>query len=484
MRYQVGPLLVDAAQLAVAEAGRPLPLPPKVVEIIVALCERPGVFIAKDALRARVWPGEAVDDTVLWQKVYLARKALAPALGAGAIETLPRRGYRLTVAVRPADAWRTPPLASPVPSRRSRWYAFAAASGALVAALALAAVGRVGWRNVPAETAPLPPAALQAYNLGRYFLGLRTYDAARKAEAQFVRVVALDPRAAVGYAGLADARTVIASERRGRYALEELRSAEAAARRAVALDPRSAEAQAALGGALFEDGGEGVAARSALARAVALQPTYATGHLWYGEFLLVHRELRAATEQLQAAVDLEPATAIANVWLAQAVYLSGDDAAARRYATRAIGLATSDEVGALRVLGLAAEREGRRADAVAAFHQIARYDARVAAVLTAYVEARSGVRARAAARVASAVRGTSCTCAGLWFEAALTQLALGDRSGAARSLGVVAKSSREQTSVLALDPRVDVLRRDPALRTLLVGALGPIGGERSSNPSA
>src|SRR5271168_3227021 len=99
MRYRVGSLIVDADRLAVFEAGRALNVAPKVVEVLVVLCEQAGCFVSKEMLRERLWPSGNTDDSVLWQKVYLARKTLAKYLGPGTIETLARRGYRLTVPV-------------------------------------------------------------------------------------------------------------------------------------------------------------------------------------------------------------------------------------------------------------------------------------------------------------------------------------------------------------------------------------------------
>jgi DNA-binding winged helix-turn-helix (wHTH) protein len=483
MRFLVGPLVVDSDRLAVFEGARSLPIPPKVVEILIVLCEQAGAFVGKDTLLERLWPGGDVDDSVLWQKVYLARKTLAPYLGPDAIETLPRRGYRLTVAVNIEPAEVTRPVASAPPAAiawpRRRYALMLAGATALMLVLIVAS-----WtRTAVAPPVALDASAMRAYNLGRYFLSLRNYDSTRKAEREFATVTASKNRgaAALGYAGLADVHAFISSVRRDRGATDELRAARRAAETALRLDPHSAEASTALGSVLLwgdlrnAHGGrlpEDDAARNAFVAAVAQNPSYAPGELAYGKYLLLHGELEAATEYLQRTVDLDPSDAAANLWLARATYTQGDARAAQSYAARAIAFKTSDEEDAFATLGLAYARERRYDDALNAFRALGRYAPSQAEVLIAYVEAAQGAHAQSVRRLNEAIR-RSCDCGGdFWMNVALTQSLLGNRVAAAASLERMARSMHGEAQFLASDPRLTAARNDPRLRGMLNEAFG------------
>jgi DNA-binding winged helix-turn-helix (wHTH) protein/Tfp pilus assembly protein PilF len=485
MPYFLGPLVIDAERLAVFEADRALPVAPKVVEVLVALCEQAGGFVAKEALRERLWPGGDADDTALWQKVYLARKTLAPYFGTSAIETLPRRGYRLTVAVQTeppaADVSRIaaelPPVqASALPRRRLH----RAVIAATIAACMLVAC--VGLWNRSAAGASIDAPTLRANNLGRYFLSLQTYDGSRKAVREFAAVSASKNADAqvLGYAGLADAHAQLSNERVGRASFDELRLARDAAQTALRLSPRSGEAMTSLGTALLLGDlrvarghrlREDETARALLASGVALRPNYAPGHRAYGEYLLLHGDARAAAEHFERAIDLDPSSAITNVWLAHTLYALGDSEAAARYAARAMAFGTSDQGGALTILGFAYEQLHRLGDARSAFAALARYHAQdAAALLAAYVDAEQGVRAQAKHHLDEALRHPACDCSAFWMNVALTQLKLGDRAAAAASLKRMARRMHGEAQILDLDPRLAAVRSDPHLRGLLTDA--------------
>src|SRR6185295_12233215 len=75
--------------------GEPVPLTPKVFDILVTLVEHGGQVVAKDDLMKRVWPNTFVEEGNLTQNISLLRKALGEtAGGVQFIETVPRRGYR------------------------------------------------------------------------------------------------------------------------------------------------------------------------------------------------------------------------------------------------------------------------------------------------------------------------------------------------------------------------------------------------------
>lgn len=74
--------------------GQLLTLPPKAVNILIELTERPGDVMSKDALMDLVWGDAFVEEGNLSNNIYLLRKTLGAAGGRQYIETVPRRGYR------------------------------------------------------------------------------------------------------------------------------------------------------------------------------------------------------------------------------------------------------------------------------------------------------------------------------------------------------------------------------------------------------
>jgi DNA-binding winged helix-turn-helix (wHTH) protein/tetratricopeptide (TPR) repeat protein len=478
MRYRLGPLMVDADRRAVVVADRALEVEPKVVEVLVLLCEQAGNFVSKESLIARVWPDGDGDERAVWRKVHLARKMLAAHAGAGAIETLPRRGYRLTVVAQ-GEAPATP--LAVIPARR-RWYAPVIAASTLVV-LAFVCVAFWSWPRATALALDAP--TQRAYNLGRYFFSLRTYDSARKAEREFARVAASKERnvAALGYAGLADTHRFLSAQRRGREAIVEMQAARRAAETALRLDPQSVEAAVSLGSAFFLSemhdarrarARDAAAARASFETAVAEQPRYARGQLVYGEYLFSHGDPRAAADHLQRAIDLDPADAAANVAMARAAYVLGDMHGAVSYASRAMEFKTSDEEDAFATRGLAYEQLHRFDDALRAFHELMRYTPARADALIAYIEAERGQRSRAARRLEEAVRHRACDCGDFWLDVALAQSMLGEREAAIASVQRMAHAADFSPGTFAYDPRLAVARRDARLRDALANALGSL----------
>ena len=146
-------------------AGASVRVEPKVMDVLCALAAAAGDVVSREALIDGVWALDFGGDESVSRAVSLLRKALKEAgLGEAAIETVPKRGYRLAInpaqareadaepasAVPPAPAQEAPAL-SEAPGRR-RW------AGLLAAALAIIVLFFVAlyWlRRDPAQ----PPAA-------------------------------------------------------------------------------------------------------------------------------------------------------------------------------------------------------------------------------------------------------------------------------------------------------------------------------------
>lgn len=86
---------VDVEHRMLYRQEKEVSLTPKQVETLIALIERRGEIISKEALMGRLWPDSAVEESNLIQNIYVLRKILGfSSDGRPMIETLRRRGYR------------------------------------------------------------------------------------------------------------------------------------------------------------------------------------------------------------------------------------------------------------------------------------------------------------------------------------------------------------------------------------------------------
>lgn len=104
--FEFGPFRFDRRTRVLWRGDVLEPLPPRALDLLAALGERPGDVLTKSELMARVWPDTAVEEANLSVQVSALRRALgARDDGRPWIDTVPRRGYRLAA----------PPAASAAP---------------------------------------------------------------------------------------------------------------------------------------------------------------------------------------------------------------------------------------------------------------------------------------------------------------------------------------------------------------------------------
>lgn len=103
--YSFGPFLLSPEQMVLSIDGRVVPVPLKALKTLLTLVEHRGEVVSKQVLIETVWPDSYVEEGNLTQNIFLLRRQLGKAPeGQDYIETVPRRGYRLTVPVRKAPA--------------------------------------------------------------------------------------------------------------------------------------------------------------------------------------------------------------------------------------------------------------------------------------------------------------------------------------------------------------------------------------------
>jgi DNA-binding winged helix-turn-helix (wHTH) protein/Flp pilus assembly protein TadD len=446
-----GPFRLDPERLLLTAGTRPLPLGPKVVRTLLAFAERPGEVLTKRELLDTIWPEGFVEESNLAQNVYVLRKVLRAHSG-GAIETVPRRGYRFAGAV----------SASP-PRRREavRWY-YAAAAAALAVTMSF------GLVHGTARSGPAPAAfsanGQRLFAMGTYYWKQRTQVSVQKSIRYFSAVIKSDPKNARGYAALAEAYAI-----EGNYSYGPLKSPQAYklarefARRALTLDSSLAEAHAALG--IAEDvRGTLAAARAQYRQALELDPSNASARQWYGSSLLEQGHDREAFYQLKKAAQLDPVSVATLAWLSNAAYLSRHYPEAVAYAREALDLSPGRS-DAYVGLGLGYEALGNYRAAENAYRAFAAHcgtcRGEAAALLAhAYAVSADLPRARRQLAIARSERGMGKADP---MDVAVVLVALGQRSEALAMLG---RAWRQMPDAFPLvpDARLDPVRGDGRFR--------------------
>jgi tetratricopeptide (TPR) repeat protein len=317
-----------------------------------------------------------------------------------------------------------------------------------------------------ARARPVNPEAYQACMMGRYFLNKRTEDGLKKAITYFEQALEKDPGYAVAWAGLADCYNLLAN-----FDFlppkEGFPKAKAAATKALELDESLAEGHTSLG--FFKDNFEWdwPGAEKEFARALELNPNYATAHHWYSDHLGImgrHEEAIAeikraqqldplsliistvagvrfhwarrydqAVEQLRKTLEMDPSFALAHFWLGQTYEQSGqyESAIAEHQKARA---ALGGGGFALAGLGHAYAAAGKRDDALR--------------ILTDLNQLRK------AAYVSP-------------YAIGVIHVALGERAQALQWLQRAYEERDVQMVEIGVDPRLDPLRSDPRFQDLL-----------------
>ena len=151
--------------------------------------------------------------------------------------------------------------------------------------------------------------AYQLYLKGRFHWNKRTGEGLQKAAEYFRMAIDSDPGYALAHAGLADAYNLM-----GVYhvlpAKESSARAKAAVLKALELDDQLAEPHVTLAAIYTEDEFDWEKGEEQFKRAIELNPSYPTGHQWYGEFLAATGRSDEAFRELRRAQELDPLSPI------------------------------------------------------------------------------------------------------------------------------------------------------------------------------
>jgi DNA-binding winged helix-turn-helix (wHTH) protein/Tfp pilus assembly protein PilF len=429
--YRIASFELNADLLVLTHAGTQIALGPKVVETLLALAERCGELVTKEALLDRVWPDGYVSESNLAQNIYVLRKTFRDYGSMNAIETVPGKGYRLTCTAEPlllkAHEVRAQPL------RR-----LALAVTAAVACIALLPSGLAKQQHTTGQHVNVR--ADRFYRIGRYYWNLRTREGVRKSLDYFTLAIDADPNDARFYSAMADANVTM-----GDYCFGTHRPAVYFARaqqyaeQAVALDPNSAEGHASLGFIALHQR-HMPAAFAELQRAIALNRSYAPAHEWYGIALLQSSKMKDGLAQLKVALHFDPLSVSTVAWLGSVAYAQQRYSDAIMYSKMALELAPQ-RMDALATMGEAYAAAGDTDHAAQVFRRFASvnaYYAPEAAAMLARVDRLAHRMAEARAAYAYA-RAHAMSVDNV--DLAVTARAMGDTAFARQAMSGAAHGS-------------------------------------------
>ncbi len=120
--YEFKGFRLEAAQRRLLYDGQPVPLKPKILDLLLLLVQMRGRLVEKDELMKEIWPNTIVEENNITVSMSILRKTLGEGRnGRQFIETVPGRGYRFVAPVNvisseQAAASETPKAPAVVPS--------------------------------------------------------------------------------------------------------------------------------------------------------------------------------------------------------------------------------------------------------------------------------------------------------------------------------------------------------------------------------
>jgi len=307
--------------------------------------------------------------------------------------------------------------------------------------------------------------AFQLYLRGRHALARSTVPDIQKAMALFDEALALDPTYALCYSGIADSYLALS----GAYLVPRnaMGKAKAAAVRAMSLDPELPEAHLSKGIVdAFYDFNWDASAQS-IRRAISLQPTDASSHLWYAWNLMLTGHPDEAVAEAQAAHEIDPLSVFIEVGLGQMYYFAGrPEEAVRRLED---SVRTSPKFfNARYYLGVAYLHANRTADAIRELEAAVKLDAQQPQPVAylVYAHAMNGAPAAARLRFDELTRLSESRYVSRYLFA-VANVGLRRHEQAIQSLNQAYEDRDDMLAVLGVDKTLDSLQKDPRVATLL-----------------
>jgi serine/threonine protein kinase/tetratricopeptide (TPR) repeat protein len=177
----------------------------------------------------------------------------------------------------------------------------------------------------PAGSPKIDPAVYEEYLLGRQEWNKRTTDGTSMALNHFRRVIAKDAGYAPAYSGVADCYVTLWLSLGALSRDQALPQARQALDRALVLDADLADAHSTVATLRMYADWDWPGAEAEYKRALALNPSYATAHHWYGLLLAFRGKPQEARQELERARELDPFSPIIRLNLAWVQFSAGDN---------------------------------------------------------------------------------------------------------------------------------------------------------------
>lgn len=463
--YRFDGWTLDRASGELAREGKAQRLAPQPLALLIALLDRAGDVVTREALVQVLWPSGIVDfDNSLNAVVRRLRVALGDDSEVPRyIETLPRIGYRF-VGKMDAIADLSPPVE---PQARVAFSPPRYVWGSVAAAIVLAA-GAPFWflRQAADPPATVAQAAMprrttneRAYDLylqGIFNRSRRDINSTSLAVQNLEAALQEDPHYADAWAALAETLAGSAMTQLS-PTVATYERARTAALRAIELDETQVHGYAALAHINMVFDRDFVRAEEMLEMARVRDPNYS--RTWHSLALLraFQNRLPEALDAIRRARELEPMTLLYSTNYALLLYSARrfDEAEAQARALIAsqprldparsllirILIAKGDVQGALEQLPLRVSERPNLADA-------------------GFVYARAGRRQEALAEIERIERLAS-EGIGVGYDVALIQIALGELDGACAALERALDDHSLQLPWIRVEPRFDPMRPRP-----------------------
>lgn len=168
--------------------------------------------------------------------------------------------------------------------------------------------------------------AYQLYLKGRFFQNNGARGGQRKSIEYFEQAVNLDPNFALGYAGIADAYTILGTTHDASLSPREaMPKAKAAAQKALDIDPGLSEAHTSMAWIKYRFDWDWRGAEDEFKQAIALNANNAQAHHWYADYLMAMKRFDEALAEIRLARELDPFSLLINWNVGRILYF------ARRY---------------------------------------------------------------------------------------------------------------------------------------------------------
>jgi TolB-like protein/tetratricopeptide (TPR) repeat protein/class 3 adenylate cyclase len=308
--------------------------------------------------------------------------------------------------------------------------------------------------------------AYQLYLKGRFFWNKRTGQNLNKAADYFNQAIAVDPKYALAYVGLADAYLLMPLYGAG-APQDCYPKAKTAISKALELDDKSAEAHASIGQLCCYYELDFPRAVREFQRAIELNPNYPTAHQWYGSSALVSLgRFDEAIAQVKRAIELDPLSFVINIDMGNTLFRS------RHYdeAIQQIRKTLEMDPGFYYAhwnLGLTLIANRELSAAIEEFKKARELDDNPSMLgFLAYAYGVSGNKTEAE-KIRDELKSLSSQRYVSEFSFALTYLGLGDKEEALRHLQKSYESRAGETlRFIKVDPLLDPLRGDPRFEAL------------------